>query len=86
MSAMPGYWMHEQSGVLRPVVTAYLEGKQLTAYQVSLMRSYLRQWIESPEWQGENIDLLRATVGSLTTRRDIENWLEVADRAGIDPL
>ncbi len=83
---MPGYWMHETSGVLRPVVTAYLEGKPLTAYQVSLMRNYLRQWIEHPEWMGENIDLLRATVGSLRNRRDIENWLEVAERAGIDPL
>lgn len=83
---MPGYWMHETSGVLRPVVTAYLEGKPLTTYQVSLMRNYLRQWIEHPEWMGENIDLLRATVGSLRNRRDIENWLEVAERAGIDPL
>jgi hypothetical protein len=50
------------------------------------MRNYLRQWIEHPEWMGENIDLLRATVGSLRNRRDIDNWLEVAERAGIDPL
>jgi hypothetical protein len=84
---MAGFWMHETSGVLRPAIEAYLlTDTPMTGEHVAAMRAYLRQWIAAPEWQGPNVDLLRATVGSLHTRRDIDNWLEVADRSGIDPL
>jgi hypothetical protein len=86
MSAIPGYWMHEQSGLLRPVILAYLEGAELAPEEMALMRAYLRQWIDHPVWQGTDIDQLRATVGSLTTRHDISRWLDVAERNGIDPL
>lgn len=82
--SQPGYWMNEQSGALRPVVEAYLAGKELTPEQITLMRVYLRQWIDHPSWRGA--DLLRATVGSLRTTADVRAWLEVAERAGIDPL
>jgi len=84
--SVPGYWMHETSGVLRPAVEAYLNGRPLTPQQVATMRAYLRQWIAAPTWRGTNIDLLRATVDSLSTRADIRSWLEVAEREGIDPL
>ena len=82
---MPGYWMHETSGVLRPAVLAYLNHEEMAPEQIAAMRAYLRQWIEGP-WQGDNLDLLRATVGSLNTRKDISSWLEVAERMAIDPL
>lgn len=77
--------MHETSGTLRPVIMAYLDGKSFDGEQTAIMRAYLRQWIEGP-WEGSNIDLLRATVGSLANREDIRRWLEVAEREGIDPL
>jgi hypothetical protein len=82
---MPGYWMNETSGVLKPAMEAYLYGEDLTPEHITLIRAYLHGWIEAP-WQGPNIDLLRATVGSLTTRKDIDSWLEVAEREGVDPL
>jgi hypothetical protein len=83
---MPGFWMNETSGVLKPAVEAYLmSDAPLSMPQVAAIRAYLRQWIDGP-WYGENIALLRATVGSLRTRKNIDSWLEVADRAGIDPL
>lgn len=82
----PKYWMHEESGILRSVVLDYLDGKALTDEQITLMRLYLKQWIELGPWRGSNVDLLRATVNSLTTRHDIERWLEVADRENIDPF
>lgn len=85
-TATPGYWMHEVSGVLRPVVKDYLEGEELSPEQVALMKAYLRQWIEHPGWTGTGIDLLRATVGSLSNSREISSWLAVAERNGIDPL
>jgi hypothetical protein len=78
--------MDETSGVLRPAIEAYLlTGAPLSEDHVLAMRAYLRQWMTGA-WQGPNIDLLRATVDSLRTRKDIDSWLEVADREGIDPL
>jgi hypothetical protein len=82
----PGYWMHETSGLLRPAVVAYLSGGPMTAEQITLVRAYLRQWIDAPVWQGSSVDLLRATVGNLLTRENIESWLEIAALEWIDPL
>jgi hypothetical protein len=78
--------MHETSGVLRPVVIAYLEGEPLTPRQVDTMRAYLRQWIASPAWQGPGIQELRDAIGGLTSRKAIEEWLDRADDVAIDPL
>lgn len=82
----PGYWMHETSGVLRPAVEAYLNGEELTSFQVVYLRAYLRQWINSPMWQGEAVDTLRSWVNELRDRQSISRWLLVAGEEGIDPL
>lgn len=81
---MAGYWIHETSGVLRPVVMAYLEGGRLTERQIATLRAYLRQWIMADGW--EDVDELRASIDSLTTREAIHDWLDRALDAGIDPL
>jgi hypothetical protein len=82
---VPGYWTHETSGVLRPVIEDYLNGRPLTPRQIAAMRAYLRQWMQGP-WQGPMIDVLRTQVEEITTRADIEDWLDRALDAGIDPL
>ena len=46
MSGVPGYWMNETSGVLRPAIEAYLLEKDMTAQQIAAMRAYIRQWME----------------------------------------
>jgi hypothetical protein len=84
--AGPGFWMYEQSGVLRPVVEAYLEGRHLTARDVAVMRDYLRQWIAAPLYRGEDVDALRASVDGIMSRADLERWLDRAIDAGVDPL
>jgi hypothetical protein len=83
---MPGYWMSETSGRLRPVIEAYLTDKPLTSDDIAALRSYLRQWIEDPCWQGPAIDQLRASIDGLTSRPAIERWLDTAIDHGIDPL
>ena len=88
---MPGYWMNEVSGVLRPAVRAYLLGGPLSGEQIATLRAYLRQWIgghvTSPVWfVGPEVAALRASIDGLTTRRAIAAWLERAVDAGIDPL
>jgi len=83
----PGYWMNETSGVLRPAIEAYLRGNdELTPEHLAAFRAYLRQWIAAPAWQGETVDLLRATIDAIRCRGDIAAWLHVAEQEGIDPL
>jgi hypothetical protein len=83
---VPGYWMSETSGVLRPAVEAYLLGEAMTGEQIAALRAYLRQWIGSDVWEGDVIEILRAGIYTLTDRAAIERWLAVATDAGIDPL
>jgi hypothetical protein len=81
---MPGYWLHETSGVLRPAVEAYLAGGESSAAHVATLCAYFRQWMEAAPWGGA--DELRAKVDGLTSRATIEDWLDQALDLGIDPL
>lgn len=81
----PGYWQNETSGVLAPVVRAYLCGDHLTARDVAVMRAYLRQWMEGP-WQGPLVDELRHKIDEILDRDGIARWLMLAAEAEIDPL
>lgn len=89
---VPRFWMQESSGVLHPVIEAYLHGDELDAAQVATMRAYLRQWVMSPVWdanpfaEGGELDELRAQVDTMQTREDVDSWLQRAMEAGIDPL
>ncbi len=90
--AVPGYWMNETSGVLRPAIEAYLapaidpHAPPMTLAQIAAMRAYLRQWINAPAWRGPMIDVLRTQVDEITTREAIDRWLDRALEEGIDPL
>jgi hypothetical protein len=95
MTDLPGYWMHETSGVLRSAVEAYLTGNIMTPDQVAAMRAYLRQWIGSPRWDEnphatesdrEKLETLRRFIDTLTSRQTIEVWLFSAIEMGMDPL
>lgn len=86
MSDVPGYWMHETSGVLRPAIMAYLLDKPMTDEQVATMRAYLRQWINAPTWRGPDVDELRRGIDALTSCEAIDEWISRALDAGIDPL
>ena len=82
----PKFWQYETSGVLKPVVIAYLEGTPLTDRDIAIMRAYLKQWVDSPVWSGPPIYALRVNVRKIRSRDDINTWLEAALDAGIDPL
>jgi hypothetical protein len=84
--AIPGYWMHETSGVLRPAVEAYLRHDPMTPGQIAAVRGYLHQWFAAPAWKGPMIDPIRTAVEAITCRADISRVLEMAVREGIDPL
>ncbi len=82
----PGYWMHETSGKLRPVVESLILGTQLTSHEVGIMRAYLAQWMASPWGPEDVVQSLRDRIPGLTSTHDIHEWLEDADEIGIDPL
>ena len=86
-SEWPGYWVNETSGVLRPVVSAYLKVEPMTDEQIMLMRAYLLQWIDAPAWlPSPQLEELRRSVRKLSTREDIDKWIAEALAIGIDPL
>jgi hypothetical protein len=82
----PGFWMNEITGALRPAVEAYLRGEELTEAGFDILRSYLRQWIAAPVYAGAAIEELRASVDGLTTRRALDEWVALAEEAGVDPF
>jgi hypothetical protein len=91
---MPGYWMYETSGVLKPAVEAYLlRETMMTPAQIAALRAYCRQWIElfeppdgAPEAQRRVIARLRAMVDGLVDRPSIDVWIMQATAIGADPL
>lgn len=91
----PKFWTYETSGVLKPVVEAYLRNEPLTLRDIAVMRAYLRQWIMSPAWEmnphgksgdGLALSALRDRIDGIASRDDVERWLEAALEIGIDPL
>ena len=83
----PKYWVHESSGVLEPVVRAYLQGDDLDAGQVKLMQAYLWQWVKSPVWEASSIlEALRLRAAAIESRRDIDDAIEAMVEIGMDPL
>ncbi len=86
MAKHPGFWMYETSGVLAPAMHAYLAGAELTPEQITILRAYLRQWIAAPGFGGWQVEELRSSVDTLTSRASIEDWIDLAMQIGCDPL
>jgi len=92
----PKYWMHETTGILKPVVNAYLKGERIDRIQIAIMRKYLEQWFDSPVWAPGwgaesaaamfKLEALRRQVHAIQSREDIEAVLRDALDLGIDPL
>ena len=93
----PGYWMHETSGVLRPVVEKYLNGWPLTPEDIATMRAYLRQWVNAKAWDDNpnlaadtegkaTLAMLRLMVDEIRAPHNIKQWLDIATELGMDPL
>jgi hypothetical protein len=83
---MPGFWMYETSGVLRPAVEAYLRQEPLTGAQIAALRAYCRQWMEGDWNWTPAIAELTLDVDALHSREALEDWIDRATALGIDPL
>jgi len=88
----PKYWAYETGPELGPAMKRYLEGKTLTVRQISLIRSYLKQWINSPAWDhGEDdylfaLGRLRHRTQGIITAQDVDLCVEAMIELGMDPL
>ena len=83
----PKFWMHESSGVLEPVVIAYLHDEELDVAQVKLMKAYLWQWVKSPVWgPSGTLETLRLRVAAIETYEDLGQAIHLATELGMDPL
>lgn len=82
----PGFWMAEESGLLKPVVEKYLKGGHLEGEELVVMRAYLKQWIDAPWSDGDELEALRAQAAAIESHADVDTWLEAALWLGIDPL
>lgn len=87
--------MYETGGLLARAMKCYLDGADLTAGEIVLIRAYLQQWIGSPVWLmnpgitdagRKAIEVLRSNAARIANRRDIDRWLRDAIDEGIDPL
>jgi hypothetical protein len=90
----PGYWINETSGVLIPAVKRYLDG-ELQDADIPVIRAYLRQWIGASAWDAnpyqdadsaKELANLRSRVDAISTRADLDAWLNTAIDMGMDPL
>jgi len=91
----PGYWLYEQSGVLKPVVEKYLNGNLLSQNELGIMRAYLRQWVASPVWDGNphadeesraELNALRGAISKITDQAHLEEWFQKGLDLGMVPL
>ena len=90
----PKYWTLEPRE-LSVAVHAYMAGKGLTVRDMVLMRAYLRQWVDSPVWEGDPHETdggrqwlveLRERVRAIASPNDIAQCLSIMTARRMDPL
>jgi hypothetical protein len=90
----PKYWTFEPPE-LSVAIHAYMAGEDLTVRDVVLMRAYLKQWVDSPVWEGYPYETdggrpwlaeLRERVGAIASRDDIAQALSIMTARRMDPL
>jgi hypothetical protein len=85
-AAALGYSVNKASGILRPVVEAYLGGDELGETGLIALRQYLERSIPEQNWPCGGVEGLRQRVERLDTREKLKEWLLDALELGISPL
>jgi hypothetical protein len=90
----PNYWRYETTGVLQPAIDAFLAGS-MTPTQISVMRAYLRQWVDASVWDRNphntpvdraRLAEMRQRVDGLTNFAAIEDFIADLTDDWMDPL
>ncbi len=81
----PRFWMEEQTGVLEDAVEAYMAGERLTERQLTVLKVYLKQFIQRAPLAGDaNVPRLLQKIDRLKTARDVENFADEAAEFGAE--
>lgn len=84
----PKHWQFETGGDLAAAMRRFLDSQQLTPSEIALIRGYLEQWVDSPDWKGNPGDLnrLRQHVREAETRDHLLGCIRECITLGMDPL
>jgi hypothetical protein len=83
----PHFWMTEETGALEEAIEAYFTGEPLTAAHLSLIKQYLRQYLERALLTGDasRVRLLQE-VDQLKGTREIERFADEIADLGVEPF
>lgn len=79
---VPHFWRNEKTGELAAAVDEFLFGHQVSP----VLTQYLSYVLGAPCWAGEEAAALSREVKTITTVRELDEWLERCQEGGIDPL
>jgi hypothetical protein len=83
----PHHWMTEQSGKLEAAVEAYFNGEALAPAEMTLIKLYLRQYLERAVLTGDaNRARLLQRIDDLRTTRDVERFADDIAEYGVEPF
>jgi len=88
--------MHETSGRLESAVKAYFDPRaKLSQKQLEYLKAYIVHWADAPCYKAnpfaeiEDMAALHALIDAgraISSREDIDNWIDQALELGIDPF
>jgi len=92
---IPHYWRDETGGELGPAMWRYLCSASLSLRDLALLHLYLRQWVDSPAWDGnphltedsrKELAALRQQAAAARSRSEIDRLVNALVAFGMDPL
>jgi len=91
----PHYWRYETGGELHSAMWRYMSGAAVRLRDLALIHLYLRQWVDSPAWDGnphltegnrQELNAVRQQAREAKTRTQIDRLVNALVALGMDPL
>jgi hypothetical protein len=88
---LPLNWKDETSGELPRAVFKFFSSQQLSPEEISLVAEYCQHYINAPCWDGnegfpDELAALRQSANSLSSVREISQWINACLQIAIDPF
>lgn len=81
----PRFWMEETTGALGNAVDAYMDGEKLSPDQLSLIKIYLRQYIERALLAPDaNKKVLLSRIDKIKSTADVERFADEVSEYGAE--
>jgi hypothetical protein len=77
---------------MMPIVRRFVEGEELSEYELQMMRMYCEQWVDSKAWDSNpfgglaDLAVLRKSAREIDTLVALRKWIEYATELGMNPL